>query len=610
MNFDRNSKIEPFYQKIDLGDGLYKIMGNGFNWGIYDQNIDEIIIPCKYSDIFYYKPFDVFITPTSVIDRENKVIIPEKYDMISILEHKYIEISNFKEKGTGVLSGIIDLNGKILVQPKYVHIWPGENGFLVSDGDEKNEKCGYVGRDGYANLEYTVCKRVYFSEYDSSTISCTLDCSSNEPYIESFSCKPKMLIVSKNGKQGVIDLDNRIVIPFVYDNIDFCEDESIKPSYFIVQKGLLFGLLDVNGNVLFPLNYKRIEPHFEHEEEYEELNDQYDDLEMILNENSDMFFVDANDLEEDDMYGDSVYDKEIQEIHRYDEFRKGKRVYFEIELLDGQKKNLLPNGEAFVPRPYQKAKDQRKFSISVPFFPWDSESDILEREREYLEKQKETTSFDSKRAPSKDSTCNFTNKIEPSLFKTPTIYLFFDTETTGLPIDYKAPSSNVNNWPRLIQLSWVIADENCNVISTNDHIIYPNGFTIPNDVAILHGITNLKAKQLGEPIEKVLEGFLSDFNRATCIVGHNVAFDKKIIGAELIRLGMEDVMNSKPSICTMEASTDYCKIPDVYGYKWPKLQELHAILFGYEFNDAHNSMCDVKATLNCFKELKRIGVVD
>lgn len=30
-------------------------------------------------------------------------------------------------------------------------------------------------------------------------------------------------------------------------------------------------------------------------------------------------------------------------------------------------------------------------------------------------------------------------------------YLFFDTETTGLPLDHKLPSTDTANWPRLVQ---------------------------------------------------------------------------------------------------------------------------------------------------------------
>jgi DNA polymerase III epsilon subunit-like protein len=36
--------------------------------------------------------------------------------------------------------------------------------------------------------------------------------------------------------------------------------------------------------------------------------------------------------------------------------------------------------------------------------------------------------------------------------------VFFDTETTGLPRDYNAPSSKLDNWPRLVQLAWIVSD--------------------------------------------------------------------------------------------------------------------------------------------------------
>jgi hypothetical protein len=35
------------------------------------------------------------------------------------------------------------------------------------------------------------------------------------------------------------------------------------------------------------------------------------------------------------------------------------------------------------------------------------------------------------------------------------MYLFFDTETTGLPSNYKAPATDLNNSPRLVQLAWL-----------------------------------------------------------------------------------------------------------------------------------------------------------
>ena len=189
-------------------------------------------------------------------------------------------------------------------------------------------------------------------------------------------------------------------------------------------------------------------------------------------------------------------------------------------------------------------------------------------------------------------------------------YLFFDTETTGIPMNYNAPTSDSSNWPRLVQLSWIVTDKDCRVLHQHDHIIYPDGFSIPNDAARIHGITTKIAQAKGVPLQKAIEEFLADFNKVEIIVGHNIAFDKKIVGAELIRLGKKDVMQTKTSLCTMESSTDFCKIyARNGGYKWPKLQELHKKLFGCEFEDAHNSMLDVTATLDCFRELKKRGIM-
>lgn len=39
------------------------------------------------------------------------------------------------------------------------------------------------------------------------------------------------------------------------------------------------------------------------------------------------------------------------------------------------------------------------------------------------------------------------------------MYLFFDTETTGLPKEYRARTEDVDNWPRVVQLAWALYDE-------------------------------------------------------------------------------------------------------------------------------------------------------
>lgn len=189
------------------------------------------------------------------------------------------------------------------------------------------------------------------------------------------------------------------------------------------------------------------------------------------------------------------------------------------------------------------------------------------------------------------------------------MYLFFDTETTGLPKNWKAPVSDVNNWPRLVQLGYLFYDKNGEIIESGDFIIKPEGFTIPIASTRVHGISTEQALQEGKSITSVMGKFENLVDRANYLVAHNMAFDEKILGAEFLRSGKPNSLSSKTQICTMKKTTDFCKISGNYGYKWPKLSELHYKLFNEHFEEAHNALADTEATARCFWELKRLGVL-
>jgi len=189
------------------------------------------------------------------------------------------------------------------------------------------------------------------------------------------------------------------------------------------------------------------------------------------------------------------------------------------------------------------------------------------------------------------------------------MYLFFDTETTGLPKNWKAPVTELNNWPRLVQLAYLLYDSAGNKISGSDFIIKPIGFTIPDDSSRIHGISNEIAIRDGKSLLTVLQQFNSLIGQANYLVAHNMSFDEKIVGAEFLRIGMSNSFLSKNKICTMEKSTNYCAMAGPYGYKWPKLSELHYKLFKTNFEEAHNAAVDIQATAKCFWELKRIGIL-
>lgn len=189
------------------------------------------------------------------------------------------------------------------------------------------------------------------------------------------------------------------------------------------------------------------------------------------------------------------------------------------------------------------------------------------------------------------------------------MYLFFDIETTGLPKVRDASITNLNNWPRMVQLAWLRYDENQNLIFEANYIIKPEGFTIPADASKVHGITTEKALESGVHLETALQEFSEVISKSEIIIAYNMDFEEKIVGAEFLRSGVKSVLFDKQRFCTMKTTTELCQITGPYGYKWPKLSELYYHLFKKDFEDAHDAAVDVKACVGCFFELMRVGFI-
>jgi len=187
--------------------------------------------------------------------------------------------------------------------------------------------------------------------------------------------------------------------------------------------------------------------------------------------------------------------------------------------------------------------------------------------------------------------------------------LVLDTETTGLPKNYKAPVSDVENWPRLVQIAWRTYENNGEEIDQAEYIIYPNGFDIPAEATALHGITTERALAEGISIESALLALDHDLLDADYIVAHNIAYDEKIIGAEFIRVGLSNTLDTKDTICTMLTSVNFCAIPGPRGNKWPKLSELYQVLFAENLEGEHDAVTDCEVAARCFWELVEKGVI-
>ena len=55
-------------------------------------------------------------------------------------------------------------------------------------------------------------------------------------------------------------------------------------------------------------------------------------------------------------------------------------------------------------------------------------------------------------------------------------YVIFDTETTGLPTDWKSPFPYLNNWPRLAQIAWTHCNNSGNIPSDKNLKKYKGQF--------------------------------------------------------------------------------------------------------------------------------------
>ena len=190
------------------------------------------------------------------------------------------------------------------------------------------------------------------------------------------------------------------------------------------------------------------------------------------------------------------------------------------------------------------------------------------------------------------------------------LYIFFDTETTGLPVDWKAPVTTIDNWPRIIQLAWALYDETGTEIGSKCDLIKPDGWKIPNQKFwIDNGYSTEKNEAEGIPIRTAIDTFISAVNVSKGLVAHNMSYDYNVIGAEMIRAGLDHNL-SISRYCTKELGTEYCKLPGNYGkYKWPTLTEFHTKLFGTGFEGAHDALFDVRACAKCFFRLKELGII-
>ena len=189
-------------------------------------------------------------------------------------------------------------------------------------------------------------------------------------------------------------------------------------------------------------------------------------------------------------------------------------------------------------------------------------------------------------------------------------------------------------WPSIIQLAYVLYDTENPQTQTkifNKYIDIEDHVQISAESLAIHHISKDKIEKMDSKnrakIQDALNEFLNDVKNADVVVGHNVAFDRKMIVSELLRLskktGLDDenlvtMMTNKKFKCTQEITRPMCKLErkhnnndhhehdhgqkSYYKFKTPKLIEAYEHFFGCvpKLDMLHDALIDAIITLRVY----------
>lgn len=182
-----------------------------------------LAIASKYTEDGEYK--------YGIVDEEGVVYIPVNYDEISLFKEGNNYRDNvYKCQRNGKL-GLVNAQDITLLQCEYSSIkHSGEYVYLVKNG-----------KNGYAVLKGT--------DEVKSLIPCIYD------KLESYS-KDAPMRATYNGKEGMIDGNNKIIIPFEYSNIGKFYNVGAYNMAWVEQDGK-YGIYNIDGTVIQPWDIEK-----------------------------------------------------------------------------------------------------------------------------------------------------------------------------------------------------------------------------------------------------------------------------------------------------------------------------------------------------------------
>lgn len=234
ITIDGTFAIPCEYEDADYANGLLKLQKNK-KWALYNRN-NIAVTPFKY-----------------------EIIIPLSIDLFEVKEKNY---------------GIIDPSGTEVLPSVYSYIDFHQKKYFIAEDAISNY--GVYNIKGQNTIPhdykfYRIWKEKVFASKNNTPLILNLATGENIPVNAADSFKPAQLlsfedwnkhIFIKDGKYGVISIDNKILIPAEYDDL-----ESIYISgEFIAKKNGKFGIIDSGNTIKQPIIFDKIVMRKEHAE--------------------------------------------------------------------------------------------------------------------------------------------------------------------------------------------------------------------------------------------------------------------------------------------------------------------------------------------------------
>jgi len=236
-NIHSTGNLTPEWKKVYMSfvtDKNFIIVETSNFQGIVNTSNNAIVLPIIYNKSIMPVQINTFLEKNNALFKENKFELLDKPDMIAelLFHQNKIIVKNFNSQ-----YGVIDSTFKILIDFKFDSLQsiPCSTNYLFYTQNGREGVMDYnevdLFKEAYEKVRYDIH---YEQERD-------------------------IFKVKKNNKWGVINFENKIILPFEYDSIKFLGHwNRPKVKLWVVEKNDMFGVVDENNKIFIPFEHRGI----------------------------------------------------------------------------------------------------------------------------------------------------------------------------------------------------------------------------------------------------------------------------------------------------------------------------------------------------------------